>query len=62
MGSNPTDGSVKIKSPCNNRCKAKEGVCVGCKRTIEEIRNWREYSDAEKQAIIDRVQKERQSS
>ena len=49
---------MKIKSPCNNVCRAKDGVCVGCKRTVEEIKHWRGYSNAEKRAIIDRVEKE----
>jgi predicted Fe-S protein YdhL (DUF1289 family) len=53
---------MKIKSPCINVCRAKDGVCAGCKRTVEEIKHWRGYSNAEKRAIIDRVQKEGQSS
>lgn len=53
---------MKIKSPCNNNCRAKDGVCVGCKRTVEEIKHWRGYSNAEKRAIIERVEKEGQSS
>ncbi|NBV35862.1 MAG: DUF1289 domain-containing protein [Bacteroidetes bacterium] len=51
-----------MKSPCNNKCKAKDGVCVGCRRTLEEISRWRRYSDDEKRAIIDRIQKEGPSS
>ena len=51
---------MKTRSPCNNKCRARNGVCVGCKRTIEEIRNWRKYSDAEKMAVLERLKNEEQ--
>lgn len=45
-----------IKSPCKGLCKLdKEKVCQGCQRTLEEIRNWRNYSDEEKLVILARL-------
>jgi hypothetical protein len=49
---------MKIQSPCINKCKAKDGVCSGCNRTIEEIKHWRGYSNIEKRTIVDRLKKQ----
>lgn len=40
-------------TPCVNICRLNDSkVCVGCKRTVEQIRDWRKYSDAEKRRIM----------
>lgn len=45
-------------SPCIKKCKLnKDGVCVGCFRTIEEIKSWICLNDDEKKQIINRVKK-----
>lgn len=43
-----------IASPCIGVCSMDDlsGLCMGCFRTIEEIRNWWDMDDASKQAII----------
>jgi predicted Fe-S protein YdhL (DUF1289 family) len=46
---------MKIKSPCTKKCKTKNGICVGCERTLDEIARWSRSSDSEKIAIIDRI-------
>ena len=40
-------------SPCVSICKYnKQNFCVGCKRTSNEIRQWSNYSDEMREAII----------
>jgi len=49
----------EIKSPCINICKIEiinnEKTCVGCYRTLEQIRDWGLYSDAERDKIIEEL-------
>jgi hypothetical protein len=30
----------KVPSPCIQVCRIQHGYCAGCKRTIDEIRDW----------------------
>lgn len=47
----------KIESPCKNKCELNslKTHCVGCYRTISEIRLWNDFSDKVKLEIIDRA-------
>jgi len=47
------NGPAGVQSPCVGVCWLdNEGaVCVGCGRTLEEIRGWRTMSDEEKHAV-----------
>ena len=47
----------RIKSPCIDVCKLEDGVCIGCKRTKEEIARWRDMEDEEKLQVIDNCNK-----
>lgn len=50
---------TNIKSPCNNICRLDENkVCIGCKRTIDEIAKWSIFTDNEKLEILKRVKHE----
>ncbi len=42
-----------VESPCISVCALDPGrtFCIGCYRTIDEIKRWREASEAEKQRI-----------
>lgn len=41
-------------SPCVGVCTLDEsGLCLGCHRTAHEITHWLEYSDAERDEILD---------
>ena len=44
-------------SPCIGICTLdrKSGLCLGCKRTIDEIGRWAMLDDPERQAIIDQL-------
>ncbi|QDG34357.1 DUF1289 domain-containing protein [Alteromonas mediterranea] len=46
---------MNITSPCIALCKLDDDVCSGCNRTIEEITNWRTYTNSQKQAVISRL-------
>jgi len=43
----------EVSSPCIGVCAMNEqGFCEGCYRTIEEISNWWDMTDAQKLAVI----------
>jgi len=44
-----------VKSPCLFICTLEKDVCIGCKRTKEEISKWSKYTDEEKQKVLDRL-------
>jgi predicted Fe-S protein YdhL (DUF1289 family) len=44
-----------IPSPCKSICKMKDNVCIGCKRTTEEIATWSKLTNEQKQIIVDRI-------
>ncbi len=44
-----------VKSPCKLVCELEKDVCIGCKRTKEEISKWSKYTDKKKQKIINRI-------
>jgi len=45
---------VAVASPCLDVCKfdRKAGLCVGCFRTSDEIRQWRKLTDHKRRAIL----------
>jgi predicted Fe-S protein YdhL (DUF1289 family) len=47
---------MDIKSPCISLCQVnEEGVCIGCKRTLEEISEWSIMSNYEKKCILEGI-------
>ena len=44
-------------SPCVRICELDDAIenCLGCGRTLEEIRHWRRMTDDEKRAVNERV-------
>ena len=42
-------------SPCIDVCRLDRGYayCIGCLRTIEEIKRWSSMTDAEKLTVLD---------
>jgi hypothetical protein len=45
-----------IESPCVDVCKLDSNfVCIGCRRTIDEVLKWPEYTDEQKKAVLDRL-------
>jgi uncharacterized protein len=49
-------GSAKpigtVPSPCVLICRIEDGECVGCKRTIDEIRDWIIMSEYEQKKLL----------
>lgn len=54
--------SMTIPSPCVKQCELDEGRqhCIGCGRTVQEIGSWRDMSDDDRQAVLARLNSERQ--
>ena len=51
---NQTPGGVT--SPCTRNCCLDEGdVCLGCGRSLDEIRLWGQASDRERATILERA-------
>ena len=44
-----------IQNPCKSICKIKDDICIGCKRTSDEITDWPILSNDEKKLIVDRI-------
>ena len=45
-----------VVSPCvRNCCLDERDVCLGCGRSLDEIRIWSEADDAERLRILDRA-------
>jgi hypothetical protein len=52
-----------IKSPCIHVCtKDENGICLGCYRSIDEIRSWYKSTDEQKLEIIKNAEKRRLES
>ncbi len=43
-----------METPCVNICEldTATGTCLGCGRTLAEIANWAQMSDAERRAVM----------
>ena len=45
---------TSVKSPCISVCHVENGLCVGCRRNLDEIRDWMIMTAEEKLAVIDK--------
>lgn len=50
-----------VASPCISVCRMdpRTQLCEGCARTIDEIASWSRYTDAEKNAVWQRIAERR---
>jgi len=46
-----------VSSPCTGRCMLIDGTCNGCHRTLDEIKNWRNMSEHDRMAVMERLNK-----
>ncbi|WP_084659801.1 DUF1289 domain-containing protein [Vibrio sonorensis] len=46
-----------MKTPCVAACKNDGGICSGCYRTMDEIINWKSFSDEQREQIMNRLDK-----
>jgi predicted Fe-S protein YdhL (DUF1289 family) len=46
-----------VPSPCTGVCRIDSAtrLCLGCKRTLEEIADWPMLGNAEKRAVLRRI-------
>ena len=44
-----------IKSPCVKICNLENGICTGCGRTQDEIREWVIMTDIQREEIMERL-------
>lgn len=44
-------------TPCRKLCSLVNDECVGCGRTLDEIKNWRSYDTKTKLTVITRIHK-----
>ncbi len=50
----------KIKNPCIDVCQYNdEKICIGCRRTLHEAKNWWRFSDQEKQQVLENIKTRR---
>lgn len=50
----------RVPSPCvRNCCLDERDVCLGCGRSLDEIRNWSEAGDPERLGILERAKARR---
>ena len=51
---------IKLRTPCIGICSTIYGdeICRGCVRTYQEIIHWNGFSDEQKQATLDRLEKQ----
>jgi predicted Fe-S protein YdhL (DUF1289 family) len=48
----------EIESPCISVCRYENEVCVGCGRTVEEVVNWFDFTNEQRQEVVNRLEKE----
>jgi len=53
----PPYAARRVMSPCKSICimDSKSNLCLGCKRTIDEIGRWVIMDDAERRRILDEL-------
>lgn len=52
-GTEARESCESVPSPCiRNCCLNLEDVCIGCGRSLEEIRSWSQLSHVEKQLTL----------
>jgi len=51
----PTYAARRVMSPCKSICimDTKSNLCIGCKRTIDEIARWPMMDDDERRTVVD---------
>lgn len=51
---------MKPKNPCTRDCEYNDNnICKACLRTKKEVFEWGDYTDKQKQIILDRIEKQK---
>ncbi|MDX1594275.1 MAG: DUF1289 domain-containing protein [Gammaproteobacteria bacterium] len=52
----PTEDHARLTSPCVRVCALDErNVCIGCRRTLDEIVHWEAMGDAARRRVLVRI-------
>lgn len=43
---------MNVASPCTQRCKAVDGFCLYCYRTLAEIKQWSHMNDSDRRKVL----------
>lgn len=47
-----------VQTPCIGVCLLDEqDLCIGCRRSLDEIANWSVYTDDQRQALLNKLDK-----
>ena len=59
-----TDVNSEPSSPCIDVCRLDKGYafCIGCLRTIDEIKRWSTMTGAEQRSVIEQLPARRSSA
>ncbi|MBS0526565.1 MAG: DUF1289 domain-containing protein [Proteobacteria bacterium] len=51
----PPHAARRVMSPCKSICimDTRSNMCIGCKRTIDEIARWPMMDDDERRRVVD---------
>ena len=51
----PPYAARRVMSPCKSICimDAKSNLCIGCKRTIDEVARWPMMDDDERRKVVE---------
>ena len=57
-------GVIEVTSPCIGTCMLDPSIggCIGCYRTVEEIKNWSKMTYDEKLTTLRRIEDARRST
>tara|TARA_B100000989_G_C19526190_1_gene466972 strand:+ start:2195 stop:2362 length:168 start_codon:yes stop_codon:yes gene_type:complete len=50
---------IEYNSPCISICKVKDGLCIGCGRTLKEIASWTAMTREQRQEILGRIKRDK---
>ncbi|MCV2883840.1 DUF1289 domain-containing protein [Aestuariibacter sp. AA17] len=54
--------TISIQSPCiGNCCLDEDDICIGCRRSLEEITRWGSASEEERISILSAVESRKTS-
>lgn len=51
-----------VESPCISVCRYEDEVCVGCGRTVDEVVEWYNMTNEQKQEIINKLDEKNRGS
>ncbi len=58
-----TKDDETVTSPCVRRCTLDDNdVCIGCYRSLDEIRDWTRLTAAGRRAVLEQVARRRAAS